>query len=60
MAWQRVDLVVAGDRADALAAALEEAGAISIDLSDADAGTEPSARSSASPAPRPPAGRAAA
>ena len=40
MAWQRVDLVVAGDRADALAAALEEAGAISIDLSDADAGTD--------------------
>lgn len=39
MAWQRVGLVVAGDRAEALAEALEEAGAVSTDLSDADAGT---------------------
>jgi len=39
MAWQRVVLVVAGDRAEALAEALEEAGALSTDLSDADAGT---------------------
>lgn len=39
MAWQRVDLVIGGDRAEALAQALEAAGAISTDLSDADAGT---------------------
>ena len=39
MAWQRVSLVVAGEHAHALAEALEEAGAISTDLSDADAGT---------------------
>jgi ribosomal protein L11 methyltransferase len=39
MAWQRVDLVVDGDRAEALAEALEDAGAVSTDLSDADAGT---------------------
>jgi len=39
MAWQRVVLVVTGDRAEALAEALEEAGALSTDLSDADAGT---------------------
>jgi len=39
MAWQRVVLVVSGDRAEALAEALEEAGALSTDLSDADAGT---------------------
>ena len=39
MAWQRVSLVVAGEHAHALAEALEAAGAISTDLSDADAGT---------------------
>lgn len=39
MAWQRVDLVVEGARAEALADALAEAGALSTDLSDADAGT---------------------
>ncbi len=39
MAWQRVDLVIAGDRAEALADALEAAGALSTELSDADAGT---------------------
>ena len=39
MAWQRVGLVVAGTQAEALAAALEEAGALSTDLADADAGT---------------------
>ena len=39
MAWQRVDLVVEGDRAEALADALAQAGAISTELSDADAGT---------------------
>ena len=39
MAWQRVSLVVPGDHAHALAEALEAAGAISTDLSDADAGT---------------------
>jgi ribosomal protein L11 methyltransferase len=39
MAWQRVSLVVAGEHAHALAELLEEAGATSTDLSDADAGT---------------------
>jgi ribosomal protein L11 methyltransferase len=39
VAWQRVDLVVAGARAEALADALAEAGAISTELTDADAGT---------------------
>jgi len=37
--WQRVDLVVEGARAEALAEALAAAGAISTELSDADAGT---------------------
>ncbi|HZZ92647.1 MAG TPA: 50S ribosomal protein L11 methyltransferase [Usitatibacter sp.] len=39
MAWQRVELVVAGERAQALADALEEAGALATELTDADAGT---------------------
>ena len=39
MAWQRVGLVVAGERAEALAEALEAEGAVSTDLADADAGT---------------------
>ncbi len=39
MAWQRVDLVIGGDRAEALVDALEAAGALSTELSDADAGT---------------------
>jgi ribosomal protein L11 methyltransferase len=39
MAWQRVDLVIEGARAEALAEALEEAGALSTELTDADAGT---------------------
>ena len=39
MAWQRVELVVEGARAEALADALAEAGAISTELTDADAGT---------------------
>lgn len=39
MGWQRVDLVVEGARAEALADALAEAGAISTELSDADAGS---------------------
>jgi len=39
MAWQRVDLVVEGARAQALADALEAAGAASTEISDADAGT---------------------
>src|SRR6202049_2280356 len=41
MAWQRVDLVVDGGVADAepLAEALESQGALSTELSDADAGT---------------------
>jgi len=39
MGWQRVELVVAGEDAEALCEALEAAGAISTELSDADAGT---------------------
>ena len=39
MPWQRVDLVIEGARAEALAGALEEAGALSTELTDADAGT---------------------
>ena len=39
MAWQRVDLVVEGARAEALADALAAGGAISTELSDASAGT---------------------
>src|SRR4051812_18261610 len=39
MPWQRVDLVVEGAHAEALAEALEEAGALSTELTDADAGT---------------------
>jgi ribosomal protein L11 methyltransferase len=39
VAWQRVSLVVPGRDAEALADALEEAGAVSTDLADADAGT---------------------
>ena len=40
MAWQRVGLVVAGAHAEALAEALEAEGAVSTEISDADAGTE--------------------
>jgi ribosomal protein L11 methyltransferase len=39
MAWQRVSVVVAGSEAEALAEALEEAGAVATDIADADAGT---------------------
>lgn len=39
MAWQRVDLVVDGAQAEALADALEEAGAVATEISDASAGT---------------------
>ena len=39
MPWQRVALVVAGTHAEALAEALEIHGALSTDISDADAGT---------------------
>jgi ribosomal protein L11 methyltransferase len=39
VAWQRVDLVVEGSEAEALADALEEEGAIATEISDADAGT---------------------
>ena len=39
MAWQRVGLVVPGGEAEALAEALAEAGAVSTDIADADAGT---------------------
>jgi ribosomal protein L11 methyltransferase len=39
LAWRRVDVVVAGEGASALADALESAGAVSTELADADAGT---------------------
>src|SRR5258707_13571012 len=39
MTWQRVDLVVEGTQAEALAQALEDEGAVSTEISDADAGT---------------------
>src|SRR5258706_6167778 len=39
MAWERVAVVVAGIHAAALADALEEEGAIAVDIADADAGT---------------------
>lgn len=39
MAWERVDLVVEGARAEELAQALLEAGAASAEIGDADAGT---------------------
>ena len=39
MAWQRLTAVVPGPRAEAIADALTAAGALSADLSDADAGT---------------------
>jgi ribosomal protein L11 methyltransferase len=39
MTWQQVDLVVEGARAEALVAALEDEGALSTEISDADAGT---------------------
>ena len=39
MAWQRATVVVAGIDAGALADALEEEGAIAVDIADADAGT---------------------
>ena len=39
MAWQRVAVAVAGDSAEALADALQEAGALSVDVADALAGT---------------------
>jgi ribosomal protein L11 methyltransferase len=39
MAWQRIALVVEGRHAEALADALDDAGALSTDIVDADAGT---------------------
>ena len=39
MAWRRVSVVVPGGDAEALCEALEEAGAVSVELADADAGT---------------------
>ncbi len=39
MAWQRVDLVVAGSEAETLSDALESEGAVSTEIVDADAGT---------------------
>jgi len=39
MGWQRVELVVAGEDAEALSEALEAAGAVSTEITDADAGT---------------------
>ena len=40
MAWQRVDLEVAGGEAEALCDALESQGAVATEIVDADAGTE--------------------
>ena len=40
MAWQRLALVVEGRHAEALSEALESAGAVSTEISDADAGTD--------------------
>jgi ribosomal protein L11 methyltransferase len=40
VAWQRIDLVVDGTRAEALAEALEAEGAISTEISDAEAASE--------------------
>ncbi len=39
MAWQRVSVIVAGAQAEAVEEALEEAGAVSTEIADADAGT---------------------
>jgi len=39
MGWQRVELVVAGEDVEALVEALEASGALSTEVSDADAGT---------------------
>lgn len=39
MAWQRVSVIVAGAQAEPLAEALEDAGAVSTEIADADAGT---------------------
>jgi ribosomal protein L11 methyltransferase len=39
MAWQRVSLVVPGEQAEALGDALEQAGALSTEIVDADAGS---------------------
>jgi ribosomal protein L11 methyltransferase len=39
MPWQRVELVVAGSQAEALCERLGQAGALSTDITDADAGT---------------------
>ena len=39
MAWQRVALVVAGHHAEALGEALSGQGALSVEITDADAGT---------------------
>ena len=39
MGWQRVELVVAGEDAETLSEALEAAGAVSTEITDADAGT---------------------
>jgi len=53
MSWQRVDLVIDGGFAEALADALEAAGAISTEVSDADAGTEREAAVFAEPGGEP-------
>jgi len=39
VAWQRVELIVEAAQAELLADALEEAGAIATEITDADAGT---------------------
>jgi len=40
LAWQRLAVVIEGRRAEALSEALEARGAISVEITDADAGTE--------------------
>lgn len=53
MAWQRVAVVVAGENAAELADALEEEGALSVDVADADAGTDEEAAVFAEPGAEP-------
>jgi ribosomal protein L11 methyltransferase len=40
MAWQRVSISIAGEHAEALSGALEEAGAISVEVADDEEGTQ--------------------
>ena len=53
MPWQRVELVVEGARAEALAESLEGLGAVSTELTDADAGTADESAFFAEPGAKP-------